>query len=148
MNIIDFANLLIGLRPPNETERMDAGGRGKMTGIRGGIMLPMAWRFCEFVDQLTTIEDVEDIIFFHTHLFGNLSEGKIDYFLKKILKLIHQGTLDPQKASNLENHNKILACLVRISGMLSYSRKYSFAHSHDSLYEIRCHLEGYIQFFL
>merc|ERR1712156_1123131 len=71
----------------------------KLTVLSSNMLQGFLWRYNEFVDSISTPEEVEALAFCSSFVPGILSDDKLQHFLNNVLKFIHSGLLDPAKAS-------------------------------------------------
>ena len=106
-------------------------------------LLPFNWRMDEFVANAQTVEEIESIALCCSFVPHTLDDAKLRRFLNKVSDLIDSGLLNPKKASNAEELDDILSCLVRISS-LNLRKKSHFLLHLDNLVKVLNQFEGYI----
>ena len=71
-------------------------------------------RYNDFVEDLSTPEEVEAMAFCSSFAPHVLSDEKLQNFINKVVELINSGCLDPSKASTEEEIKTILSSLLRV----------------------------------
>ena len=106
-------------------------------------LLPFNWRIEEFVAKAETVEDIEFIALCCSFVPHTLDDKKLHGFLSKVSEFIDSGLLNPRKASNAEELEDILSCLVRIAS-LNLRKKSHFLKHCDNLVKVMNQFEGYV----
>ena len=92
-------------------------------------------RIEEFVAKAETVEDIEFIALCCSFVPHTLDDKKLHGFLSKVSNFIDSGLLNPRKASNAEDLDDILSCLVRIASLNLRKKSHFLKHS-DNLVKV------------
>ena len=93
-------------------------------------------RIEEFVAKAETVEDIEFIALCCSFVPHTLDDKKLHGFLSKVSNFIDSGLLNPRKASNAEDLDDILSCLVRIASLNLRKKSHFLKHS-DNLVKVK-----------
>ena len=102
-------------------------------------------RYNDFVETISTAEEVEALAYCSSFVPHILSEEKLQNFLNKVLELIHSGLLDPAKASTEDELKVILASLLRVI-TLKLKKKSHFLQESQCMEEIISQFQDHVGF--
>jgi len=115
----------------------------KLTVLSSNMLQGFLWRYDEFVQSLTSAEEVEALAFCSSFAPHVVSDKKLQNFIDKVLDLIHSGHLDPAKASTEEELQIILNSLLRVV-TIKLKKKSHFLLESQTIEEIIGKFKGYV----